>query len=254
MQVSAGLLLFIFLVQTLAFMVKALAGFGDAVVSSPLLALGQMQNEQISPLALLLSFPTNLILTLRNRKHFSFKSCFWLLFFNIAGMVPGMFLLAYSSSGPLKLGLGVVIVALGCEMLLRSPAKPAAKSNFAVMGFVVALSGFISGIYGINLLFVAYIERTVYNNRGQFRGQVSFIFLIENTVRIIGYALLGLFTTSLLLPLVVSLLGMLTGLLLGGLLDKRLKEAHIRRIIPLAFVLSGLSLLIKAILGLWGKG
>lgn len=88
MQVSAGLLLFIFLVQTLAFMVKALAGFGDAVVSSPLLALSQMQNEQISPLALLLSFPTNLILTLRNRKHFSFKSCFWLLFFNIAGMVP----------------------------------------------------------------------------------------------------------------------------------------------------------------------
>lgn len=250
MQITAEMFVFIFLVQTLAFVVKALAGFGDSVVSSPLLALSQMQNEQISPLALLLSFPTNLIITLRNSRHISFRSSFWPIFFNIAGMIPGMFLLAFSSATLLKLGLGVVIVFLGGEMLLRSPAKPPAKFHFGIMAVVVFVSGFISGIYGINLLFVAYVERTAYNSRGHFRGQISLVFLIENAVRLIGYSALGLFSANLVFPFVASLLGMLTGLLLGSRLDKRLKEAQVRRIIPLTFLLSGLSLLIKAVISL----
>jgi hypothetical protein len=102
-----------------------------------------------------------------------------------------------------------VIIAMGAEMLTRKPGtgKPSALLR-SVMSF---LSGVTAGLFGIDLLFLAYLER-VTQRREEFRGNVCFVFIIEGVFRTVLYIWGGMFSReSLLLSLIAlpaSLLGM----------------------------------------------
>jgi uncharacterized membrane protein YfcA len=194
---------------------------------------------------LFLQAPINGWISWKNRKNFSIKSALFMLVCILCGIIPGTLLLKNASSWVLKACLGVLVLGIGVEMLTRNRTK-SAKENRLVMGLVSFCSGVTAGLYGINLFFVAYVERTT-RDRAAFRGNVCFIFFIENIVRIIIYSVMGIFTKYIFLLTLISLPAMVSGFFIGSRIDKKLSETTIRRIIIAMFMLGGLSILIKAL-------
>jgi uncharacterized membrane protein YfcA len=244
MELTYQLVIIVIVVEFICFFIKGLAAFGDPLISNPVLSL-YMDNRVISPMNLLLQSPLNGWIAWKNRKKFSVKKSLFMLICIFCGIVPGTLLLKYAASWILKVILGVLILGIGLEMIVRNRAKPA-KENKAVMALVSFFSGLTAGLFGINLFFVAYIERTT-KDRTAFRGNVCFIFFIENIARTVLYIAMGIFTRNILMLSLITLPGMIAGFFLGSRVDAKLDETAIRRIIIAMFMLGGLSILLKAL-------
>ena len=74
------------------------------------------------------------------------------------GVVPGTLFLKLGSPWIIKVLLGVFIIGLGIEMATRDRAKPH-RPNALARTLISFASGFMAGLFGINLLFLAYMER-----------------------------------------------------------------------------------------------
>lgn len=247
LQFSFGSFAFIFVVYFLSFFIKGLAGFGDPLISSPLLAL-RYTNQLISPANLLISTPVNAILAWRNRAALQWRQVLPMAASMLLGVIPGTLLLKAASSWVLKAILGVVVFAIGAEMFLRSRTAPATKKpNPLIMGLVCFCSGLTSGLYGINMFFVAYAQRHAQHRSG-FRASIGFIFLLENLFRILMYAITGVFTANAFRLTLAALPGVAAGFAAGLLVDKYLSEKTVRAIVIVVVMLGGLSVLLKALI------
>ena len=76
------------LATVLAFYIKGLCGFANTLVFTAVLGFGEA-NVNISPIELLLGYPTNLILTWRNRKQLDRKVYIPLSLLVLGGSIPG---------------------------------------------------------------------------------------------------------------------------------------------------------------------
>lgn len=104
--------LFIFAAQLLAYLVKGLIGFGNPLISAPILSMG-LDNVVITPGTLLLDCPVNAWITWKNRHSFQWRKILPLLAANFCGVIPGTLLLRFSMPWVIKTVLGVVVVLLG---------------------------------------------------------------------------------------------------------------------------------------------
>lgn len=248
--ITLGFAVFLFCVQFASYFVKGLAGFGDPLISNPCLSMTAMTGDQYTPMNLLMNWPLNLYIAFKNRKAFSMRQCAPMICCILAGMLPGVACLKYGQSQVIKAALGLVIVFCGVEMLTRKESKNH-HGNPIVMALVSIASGFTAGLFGINLFFVAYIERTGYVNRNQFRGQMCFIFFIENTVRLFLYIFIYKMYTPIILQLAcISAVAVVCGMFCGSHIDKRLSDEMVHKIIMIVFIVAGLSTFIKAVLAL----
>ena len=239
------LILYVFVSIALAFIIKGLVGFGDPLLYTPLLSVF-LPNSTITPGLLPVSLVLNARVVWKNRNHFSPRLVLPIAAFVMLGIIPGT-LLQYGSPSALKLLLGLVIIAMGVEMLTRKPGtgKPSALLR-SVMSF---LSGVTAGLFGIDLLFLAYLER-VSQRREEFRGNVCFIFILEGIFRTVLYLWSGMFTTQSLLLSLISLPAALLGMWVGSLLDRRVSDRLSHRFIIYVFILGGVSTSIYALLQL----
>lgn len=78
-----------------AYFIKGLCGFANTLVFTSILSLGA-SNANISPIDLLLGYPTNLILTWKNRKSLDPKVYLPLAALVLAGSIPGALLGLYA--------------------------------------------------------------------------------------------------------------------------------------------------------------
>ena len=178
------MVLYCFVSVCLAFVIKGLVGFGDPLVSTPLLSV-VLPNSVITPGLMPVSLLLNGQMVWKNRAHFSARVVLPIAAFVLLGIIPGTLLLRYGSPTKLKLLLGLVIIGLGIEMLTRRPGAQG-KPNAVIRSIVSFLSGITAGLFGIDLLFLAYLER-VTQNREEFRSNVCFVFLLESLFRGILY-------------------------------------------------------------------
>ena len=179
--------LFIFAAQLLAYLVKGLIGFGNPLISAPILSMG-LDNVVITPGTLLLDCPVNAWITWKNRHSFQWRKILPLLAANFCGVIPGTLLLRFSMPWVIKTVLGVVVVLLGLEMATRSlrPVKPDRKDRPWLRLAGSAFSGVCAGLFGINMFIVAYLQRTA-RDYSEFKGSMCFLFFGENAVRVVTY-------------------------------------------------------------------
>lgn len=239
--------IFYFVCVCVAFIVKGLAGFGDPLISTPLLSLA-LPNSVITPGLAPVSLILNANMVWKNRKHFSAKVVLPIAVFVLLGIIPGTLLLKFGSPQGLKLVLGLLIIGLGVEMLTRKP-NAGARPNVYLRSIASFFSGLTAGLYGINLLFLAYMERVAVN-REEFRANACFIFLLDNTFRLILLAAEGLYGKEALLLSVVALPAAAIGMKLGALLDKHVSDKFSHQIIIYVFILGGVSTTVYALLQL----
>ena len=232
-----------FIAAFTAYFVKGLCGFANTLIFTTILSFGAV-NASISPVDLLLGYPANLILTWKNRRSLDPKVFLPLAVLVLAGSIPGALMLRKGDARFIKLVFGVVVIALGVEMLVREYSRRRARSSRLVLGIIGITSGMLCGLFGVGALLAAYVSR-VTKNEESFKANISAVFIADNTFRIILYETLDLLTVStvksvlLLIPFV--LLGLFAGIRSCGCIN----EKNVRRITTVLLILSGISLVLR---------
>ncbi len=225
-----------------AYFVKGVCGFANTLVLTSILSFRAV-NADISPIDLLLGYPSNLILAWRNRRSLDPKVWIPLSLLVLAGSIPGALLLKNAGTGTIRIVFGFVVIFLGAEMLLREYGYglPASKS---LLGLIGVLSGVLCGLFGVGALLAAYVSRATTDMTG-FKANISAVFIVENTFRLFLYGALGLFTAEIfrtfLLLIPFALLGLFLGIKSSGVLSEKL----VRRLTAVLLIVSGISLVIQ---------
>ena len=242
---TASLGIYIFIVVAISFIIKGLVGFGDPLIFNPLLSV-RMDSKHISPGMLPVSILLNAFIVYKSRDSIHPKRLLPICFWVVLGIVPGTLLLKYSSSWTLKVALGVLIILLGLEMLTRKD-EATARPNAVFMAVMSFASGVTAALFGINLLFLVYLERTT-ADRDEFRGSVCLVFLVESVFRLISYLANGIITPFSLQISAISIPAALLGTWLGMQIDKKIDDSLIKKLIIYVFIIGGISTVIRALI------
>lgn len=149
-----------------AYFIKGLCVFANTLVFTSILSFGAA-NANISPVELLIGYPTNFILTWKNRKSLDYKVYLPLAALVLAGSIPGALLLKNADVSNIKVIFGNVAVLFGLEMLFRdkkrvegnplSQSSPRSRLTFdtlksALMLIPIAILGLFAGMKSSSLL------------------------------------------------------------------------------------------------------
>lgn len=222
-----------------AFYIKGLCGFANTLVFTSILGFGA-SNVNISPVELLLGYPTNIILVWKNRKKLQTGIWLPLAALVLAGCIPGAILLRNADVRLLKILFGAVVILTGLQMLLGQ--KESRGGSKLVMGIIGLLSGLLCGLFGVGALLAAYVSRTT-DSGDAFKANISAVFIAENTFRIILYSVMGVITLSAVKRVLVLLPFMLLGLFAGMKSSSKLDERIVRRLVIVLLILSGAALI-----------
>lgn len=226
-----------------AFFIKGLCGFANTLIFTSVLGFGEA-NVNISPVELVLGYPTNLILTWRNRKKLKASVCVPLSLLVLGGSIPGAFLLKNIDTRYLKLVFGAVVVLIGLEMFLREYRPGKLKESKLLLALIGVLSGLLCGLFGIGALLAAYVGR-VTDTTDEFKANISAVFIVENTFRIVLYSLIGIITAETLKRSAVLMPLMLAGLFAGMKSAQVLDERAVKKLVIILLVVSGIVLIIN---------
>lgn len=226
-----------------AYFIKGLCGFANTLIFTSILSFGTA-NANISPIDLLLGYPTNLILTWKNRRNLDPKIYLPLAALVLTGSIPGAFLLKNADAQSIKQIFGIVVIALGAEMLSQEYSKKQIRSSRLVLAIIGVTAGVLCGLFGVGALLAAYVSR-VTSNTNSFKANINAVFIADNTFRIILYTALGLLTPdtvkSVLLLFPFALFGLFAGMKCSTLLN----ESLVRKLTSMLLVLSGISLFLR---------
>lgn len=226
-----------------AFFVKGLCGFANTLVFTTILSFGN-NNVNISPVELVLGYPTNIILAWKERKAIRWSICLPLALLVIVGSIPGVLFLKNADTGVIKTFFGAVIVFIGLEILIREFQSKKMKQSKVVLGIIGVLSGLLCGLYGVGALLGAYVNR-VTDGSNSFKANICVVFLVENTFRIILYAIYGIITFDIIKQTLVLVPFMLIGLFLGMYSGKYLNEKIVKKLVIIMLVISGVALIMN---------
>ena len=225
-----------------AFFVKGLCGFANTLVFTSILSFG-VSNASISPVELLLGYPTNFILAWKERKSIRWEICLPLALLVVVGTIPGVFFLKSANVSSIKVLFGAIIVLIGAEMLWSDANGSRFKQSKFLLILIGILSGILCGLYGVGALLGAYLGK-VTNDSHSFKANICTVFVVENTLRIVLYTVWGLLTFDVLRQAVILLPFMLIGLGSGMLSGKFLDEKIVRKLVIVMLIVSGAALIL----------
>jgi len=241
---SLEVLIFAPLIVLAANIVFSISGFGLTLVAIPLLA-HLFPIKFVIPMLVLLDVVASLRQATKLRGGVYKEELIPLLPFMLAGMVVGAFLLVRLPAEVLLLTLGIFVLAYGFYYALRR------GTSFRFARWTVAPIGLFAGttsaVFGVGApLYIMYLT-----GRGatpdHIRATMPVIFSFTTVGRIILFAATGLFTQEVLLTAAALAPMMLIGLYVGNRLHINLGRETMVRIIGGLLVVSGISLVFRAL-------
>ncbi len=228
-----------------AYIIKGMCGFANTLIFSSIMSFST-DNINITPTELLIGYPSNIYIAFKERKSISLKTWLPLAILVIAGIMPGVFFLKRGNTELLKVFFGLSIVLISIEMYFREKSKEKNQSSKFTLAIIGILSGMLCGLFGIGAFLAAYISRTTSNTK-EFKGNLCMVFLVENSFRIILYIYTGIINLTILKDALLLLPFMFVGIVTGMFLSNKISEKHIKTIVILLLMISGLSLIINNI-------
>ena len=224
-----------------AFYIKGLCGFANTLVFTSILSFGTA-NINISPVELVLGYPTNLIISWRERKSIDWKICLPLAGMVIIGSLAGVLFLKNADITVVKVIFGVLIILVGVEMFFREMSDKKREQSKLLLTVIGVLSGFLCGLYGVGALLGAYVGRTTKDSKA-FKANICTVFIIENSFRIILYSIYGIITPDALKRALILAPFMLIGLGAGMISAKKIDDKIVKKIVIVMLIISGIALI-----------
>jgi uncharacterized membrane protein YfcA len=228
-----------------AFFTKGLCGFANTLVFTSILGFG-VDNVAISPVELMVGYPANFIMAIKNRGKLQKRLVLILSLLILAGSIPGALLLRDVNAGYIKMVFGAVVILIGIELFLREYGINILKESKVIMWIIGLLSGVLCGMFGVGALLAAYMSH-VTKTSDEFKANLSAIFIVENTARIIIYCVLGVFTLQSLKTALILIPVMALGIGAGMLSAKRINEKVIKKLVIVLLIISGVALIIRGV-------
>ncbi len=234
---------FVVAVLFAAAFIRSAIGFGDAVVAMPLLA-SALGLRTASPLVAFVGPTISLLILAREWRKIEFRAAGRLIAATLLGIPVGIYGLARLPETPLKIALGAIILLYGLFGLAR-PGLRIGREARPVPWLVGWTAGVLGGAYNTNGPPVVAYGMLRGWPPGSFRATLQGYFLPTGLAILAGHGLAGLWTGPVLKAYAYSLPAIVLGVVLGGLLNKKLPRALFAYLVYAALAVMGAVMLFR---------
>lgn len=228
-----------------ATLIRSAFGFGEALIAVPLLAL-RIPVTVAAPLAVLVSVTVAGVIIAQDWRKVHVRSAAWLVISALFGIPLGLLLLTRVNDHALKMILGLIIVGFSIYSLTAKARLHLEKDHAVWLLGSGFCSGVLGGAYGMNgppLVVYGSLRRW---SPQHFRATLQGYFLPASLVGLIGYAAVGLWGPAVTRYFVLSLPGTFVAVILGRMLNHRLKDDTFFRYVYAMLIVIGAVLIIQA--------
>jgi hypothetical protein len=218
-----GTTLYVVLVVFLATLIRSALGFGEALFAVPLLAL-LLPLRVAAPLAVLLSITIAGIIVIQDWQKIHLRSTGWLLFATLFGIPLGLLLLTSSHQRTAKVALALVLITFSAYSVFGSKPLELKTDNLVWLFGCGFFAGVLGGAYGMNGPPLAIYGAMRRWSPQHFRATLQGYFLPASIIGMAGYWLAGLWVPAVTHYYLISLPATLPAVLLGRLVNHRLRE------------------------------
>ena len=225
-----------------AYIIKGLSGFGSGLVAIPLLAF-IFPLTFIVPVLGLLSYSGTLMQSYQLRKQVVWTDMLPLIPFSLCGIAIAIWLLINVDEKLLVSILGGFVLSYSIYSLLPLPS-PRGGRKWAVLAG--GLGGMVGALFGTGGPFYVVYLKMRQLNKNQFRATIAMIFFVDGGVRIVGYAISGLYTEQVLWMLVLLFPVLFLGMYVGNHMHVKVEQKRFNQVISVLLMISGIMLLYKS--------
>ena len=228
----------------IATIIRSTFGFGEALVSVPLLAL-VVPVEIAAPVAVLASITIAFIAVVQDWRHIHLRSATWLVLSTFAGIPLGLWLLKAVPESIVKGGLAIVIAAFSTYSLVSKHKGELKNEKLSwIFGFVAGIMGGAYGMNGPPLVIYGSLRKW---SPQHFRATLQGYFLPASIVGMFGYWVAGLWTASVSRYYLLTLPAIIVGTFLGRLINRTMNAAQFILFVHGGLILIGCALLWQSI-------
>jgi len=233
----------IWLAVAIAYVIFAIAGFGTALIASPILAQF-IPVAQIVPLLALLDFFAATANLARDGRHAEFSELKRLVPLMMAGSAIGAAILLFTKADVLLLMLGIFVIAYAIYSL--SGYKPFKKFSPAAAVPFGLIGGIFSALFGSGgFLYSIYLTSRI-EDKQRIRITQSTLIGLSTLTRLTFFLIAGVYADINLLLLAAALAtSMVTGVFIGRHLTLKLTREQFVKVVNMLVLASGVFLLIR---------
>ncbi len=247
---SVLLILAVTIVVFLGALTRTTFGFGEAVVSMPLLALLPVHLHTVIALMGLVSLTVAAVTVTTGWRFINRQELIPVVIAALMGIPVGLWMVTAVPSNLVTGLLGVALIVYGAYSLSRTPVASYAAPDRVPLTIWGLVFGFASGVFGsaYNLMGVPV---AIYGSlRGwhprNFRSTMQAYFLISGTMIVTGQGISRMWTMNMVRLYVFSLPAIAAAVLVGTILHKNIPTAKFQRYVFLLVTVFGALLLIKS--------
>ena len=244
-QLSPWLLLVAPLVIIVAYTVFGLSGFGSTVISVPILA-HFLPVSYLVPLMALLDLASAIFIGTTGREHLSKEELKRLIPWMFVGFVIGATVLVGVPDRYLRVALGMFAATIGIYSIFNPTLRSTISRFWAIPAGIAG--GAIATIFGAGgPIYATYLSGRL-KDKSRIRATISTLISISAFSRAVVYAVTGLLLHAALLggAAILSPFAYL-GVKLGHRIHVGLTQEQMRRAIGTLLLLTGVSLLVRAL-------
>jgi hypothetical protein len=235
-----------FAVVLVAYFVRGLTGFGSGLIAIPILALFKPLTFVV-PVIMTLDFIASFILGGVDRSKTDWSEVGSLLPFGLIGALLGTYVLVNFPTTPVLVALALFTIFFGARNALGIQPKGAISRLWAVPAGIVGSGA--GALFGTSAPpYIMYLTHRLPDKTAA-RATFSWLFIIDGGFRLILFAIAGLLLTrSALTAIAIGLVPMGMGLFGGNRAHLRISRETLLRFVGAFLVVSGATLLTRAIL------
>ena len=226
-----------------AYFIRGITGFGSGLISVPLLAL-IIPLQTVVPLIIVLDFSASLLMSRNARADVRWQEIIPLLPTSLIGIIIGVTLLVSLPREPLLTGLALFVILFGLRYLLNIHGDRLVSKIWSIpAGLIGGLIGALFGTGGPP--YVIYLTHRI-SEKSQLRATFSGLFMVDGSIRVITFIIMGLLGISLLPLIILSAPVMMLALYLGSRIHIGISNRQMLMLVGTLLLISGGSLLVKA--------
>jgi uncharacterized protein len=226
-----------------AALVQTLAGFGFALLVTPLVAL-LLGLRTAAPLVALVALSVNTINFYRHRDRIDRGELVRLVVSSALGIPAGLWILDRGDEVVILCFLGAVLIGYALYALSHPRLRSALDPHWVYPSGLVA--GCLAAAYnapGPPLLIYGSLRQWP---KEEFRGVLHGLFCLNGVLVVVGHVLVGNVTGEILILFFWTVPLLLAGILLGTRVDARLNRDRFRLLVTVMILALGVSLLLNA--------